>query len=114
MSAKRMYVAQSCGVGWPVSRTFSAISPKANLCHLERSSHDVLIISFSDSGRFRALTALPTRLLSDFGPPMLGVHDVERDVEVPVLFANIIHRRNSGKAGFVLEPLVGFNDALDV
>ena len=40
--------------------------------------------------------------------------DVERDAEVAVLGADFLERRHAGEAGFVLERLVGLDDALDV
>ena len=39
---------------------------------------------------------------------------IERNAQIAVLGADFLQRGNAGEAGLVLEPLVGFDDALDM
>ena len=53
-------------------------------------------------------------LLTSTLVPLPAGANVERDAEISVLRADFLQRSDAGEAGFVLELLVGFDDALDV
>src|SRR5687767_7130603 len=45
---------------------------------------------------------------------MVGVQNVERNVDAPVLFANVFHRGDAGEAWLILKPLIGLDDSFNM